>query len=63
MMKADVYKLADELESMLGTLGDTENKFSHALRKLADENEALNILVGGQFHITVNTTPYTEGTK
>jgi hypothetical protein len=58
MMKSDAYKLADELQSIIGTLGVSENKFSTAIRKLADENEALHVLVGGQFHITVQTTPY-----
>ena len=54
MMKSDAYKLADELQKTIG-----DNKFSTAIRKLADENEALHVLVGGQFHITVQTTPYT----
>lgn len=60
MMKADAYKLADELQSIIGTLGANENKFSTAIRKLADENEALNVLVGGQFHLTVYTTHRVE---
>jgi hypothetical protein len=59
MMKQDAYRLADELQSIIGTLGASENKFSTAIRKLADENEALHVLVGGQFNITVQTTPYT----
>ena len=59
MMKADAYRLADELQSIIGTLGVPENKFSTLIKKLADENEALHILVGGQFHLTVYTTPTT----
>jgi hypothetical protein len=60
MMKADIYKLADELDGW-SDLND-ENVFAkHAavMRKLADENEALHVLVGGQFNITVQTIPYT----
>lgn len=58
MMKSNAYQLADELQRTIG-----ENKFSNLIRKLADDNEALNVLVGGQFHITVQTTPYTVEDK
>jgi len=63
MMKADAYRLADELQSIIGTLGGTENKFSALIKKLADENEALHILVGGQFHLTVYAAATTEEPK